>query len=193
MAMRGVRALSQAGRGGAARSFARPQLRLLHASASLRCAAEPAPLPSGAGGEREPSEKVAGIAQQIVELNMLEVGDLHALLKERLNIPDAAPMMMGAPMAAAGAPAAGGAAVGGAEEAAPAEEQTEWEVKLTAFDSGKKIALIKEVRAGTTLGLKEAKELVEGAPKSVTKGLKKEDAEVLLKKLEAAGGTVELV
>jgi large subunit ribosomal protein L7/L12 len=90
-----------------------------------------------------------------------------------------------APVAVAAAPAAGGAA------AAPAEEKTEFDVVLVAAGANK-IGVIKEVRAITNLGLKEAKDLVEGAPKTVKEGASKQDAEEIKKKLEAAGAKVEL-
>ena len=87
-------------------------------------------------------------------------------------------------------PAAGAA---GGEAAAPAaEEQTEFTVKLESFDKAQKIKVIKEVRAVTELGLKEAKDLVEGAPAVLKKGLKKEDAEAIKEKLAAVGGEVVL-
>ena len=88
-----------------------------------------------------------------------------------------------APIVAAAAPAAGGEA--------PAEEKTEFDVELTEAGSNK-IAVIKEVRTITGLGLKEAKDLVEGAPKPLKQGVKKEDAEAMKKSLEAAGAKVEL-
>ena len=85
------------------------------------------------------------------------------------------------------APAAGAAAPAAAEE-----EQTEWAVKLEGFDAAQKIKVIKEVRAATELGLKEAKDLVEGAPAVLKKGLKKEDAEAIKEKIEKVGGKVVL-
>jgi large subunit ribosomal protein L7/L12 len=96
--------------------------------------------------------------------------------------------MPGAAGAAGAAPAAGGAA----PAAAPAEEQTEFAVKLEGFDAAQKIKVIKEVRAATELGLKEAKDLVEGAPAVLKKGLKKEDAEAIKEKIEKVGGKVVL-
>merc|ERR1711982_18338 len=81
------------------------------------------------------------------------------------------------------------------EEAAPEEkkeEKTTFELKLTGFDAKSKIKVIKEIRAITSLGLKEAKELVEGAPKVIKKDIKKEEAEELKKKIEAVGGSVEI-
>ena len=87
--------------------------------------------------------------------------------------------------------AAGGAAAP-AEDAEPAEEKTAFDVKLTSFDASSKINVIKEVRAITGLGLKEAKEFVEGAPKVIKEGLKKEECEEIQEKLKAVGGVVEI-
>ena len=80
---------------------------------------------------------------------------------------------------------------GGGGDAGPVEEQTEFDVILTGFGD-KKIAVIKVVRGATALGLKEAKDLVEGAPKPIKEGISKEDAEKLKKEVEAAGGSVEI-
>ena len=82
---------------------------------------------------------------------------------------------------------------GAKEEEAAAEEKTAFDLKLTGFDAKSKIKIIKEVRGMTSLGLKEAKELVEGAPATVKKDIKKEEAEELKGKLEALGATVEIV
>ena len=133
--------------------------------------------------------KVIELADQIVELNMIEVSDLTELLRRRLNIQAGVGGMgfgMPAAMGAMGGGMQGGA--GGASSDAPAagaEEKTEFTIKLSGFDSASKIKVIKEVRAITDLGLKEAKELVEGAPAVIKEGLKKEDAEELKSKLEA--------
>ena len=94
--------------------------------------------------------------------------------------------------AAGAAPAAGGAPAAAAEEAAPAAEKTHFTIKLEKFDAGSKIKLIKEVRAYTGLGLKEAKELVEGAPTEIKADVPKEEAESLKEKLEGVGGTIAL-
>jgi large subunit ribosomal protein L7/L12 len=121
--------------------------------------------------------------QKIVDtlsgLTVLEAAELAKLLEEKWGVSAAAPVAM---MAAA---AAGGAA------AAPAEEKTEFTVVLAAAGS-QKINVIKEVRAVTNLGLKEAKDLVEGAPKPVKEGVSKDEAEKIKKQLESAGATVEL-
>ncbi|PKP92810.1 MAG: 50S ribosomal protein L7/L12 [Alphaproteobacteria bacterium HGW-Alphaproteobacteria-16] len=118
------------------------------------------------------------IVDQLSELTVLEAAELSKLLEEKWGVSAAA--------AVAAAPAAGGGA------AAPAaEEQTEFDVILTG-DGGKKINVIKEVRAITQLGLTEAKALVEGAPKPVKEGVSKDEAEKLKKQLEEAGATVEI-
>ncbi len=118
------------------------------------------------------------LVDQLSELTVLEAAELSKLLEEKWGVSAAA---------AVAAPAAGG---GGA--AAPAvEEKTEFDVILTG-DGGKKINVIKEVRAITGLGLTEAKALVEGAPKPVKEGVNKDEAEKLKKQLEDAGATVEL-
>lgn len=134
------------------------------------------------------SDRVRRLADEIVELNLLEVSDLTELLKKKLGISGNMGMpMMGMPMMAAPAAAAPAA------EAAPVvEEQTEFDVKLDGFDAAAKIKVIKEIRGITGLGLKESKELVEGAPAVVKKGVSKEEAEALKAQLEAAGGKVTL-
>ena len=120
---------------------------------------------------------INSLVDQLSELTVLEAADLAKALEERWGVSAAA---------AVAAPAAGGGA------AAPAvEEQTEFDVILTG-DGGKKINVIKEVRAITQLGLGEAKALVEGAPKAVKEGISKAEAEEIKKRLEEAGGTVEL-
>jgi large subunit ribosomal protein L7/L12 len=118
------------------------------------------------------------LVDQLSELTVLEAADLAKALEEKWGVSAAA--------AVAAAPAAGGGA------AAPAEEEkTEFDVILTG-DGGKKINVIKEVRAITGLGLGEAKALVEGAPKAVKEGIGKDEAEKIKKQIEDAGGTVEL-
>ena len=116
------------------------------------------------------------LVDQLSELTVLEAADLAKALEEKWGVSAAA--------AVAAAPAAAAAA-------APAEEQTEFDVILTG-DGGKKINVIKEVRAITQLGLGEAKALVEGAPKPIKEGINKAEAEEIKKKIEEAGGTVEL-
>ncbi|MEA1082804.1 MAG: 50S ribosomal protein L7/L12 [Sphingomonas sp.] len=117
------------------------------------------------------------LVDQLSELTVLEAAELSKLLEEKWGVSAAA--------AVAAAPAAGGAA------APAAEEKTEFDVILTG-DGGKKINVIKEVRAITGLGLTEAKALVEGAPKAVKEGVNKDEAEKVKKQLEDAGATVEL-
>ena len=126
------------------------------------------------------AERLQGIVDQIKDLTLLEASQLVKMMEETFGVSAAA--------AAAAAPAAGGAA------AAPVvEEKDEFDVILTGLaDPGKKIGVIKVVREITNLGLKEAKDLVEGAPKAVKEGAPKDEAEALRKKLTDAGGTVEL-
>jgi large subunit ribosomal protein L7/L12 len=120
------------------------------------------------------------IVDDLSALTVLEAAELAKLLEEKWGVSAAAAV-------AVAGPAAGGAAAG----AAPAEEKDEFDVILTG-DGGKKINVIKEVRAITGLGLGEAKALVEGAPKAVKEGVNKEEAEKIKKQIEEAGGTVEL-
>ena len=121
---------------------------------------------------------IAKLVDQLSELTVLEAADLAKALEEKWGVSAAAAV-------AVAGPAAGGAA------APAAEEKTEFDVILTG-DGGKKINVIKEVRAITGLGLGEAKALVEGAPKPVKEGVSKDEAEKLKKQIEEAGGTVEL-
>ncbi len=116
------------------------------------------------------------IVDDLSSLTVLEAAELSKMLEEKWGVSAAAPVAVAA---------AGGAA------AAPVEEKTEFTVMLMAAGD-KKIEVIKEVRAITGLGLKEAKDLVEGAPKAVKEGINKADAEAAKKKLEAAGAKVEL-
>ena len=124
---------------------------------------------------------VQKIAEEISGLTLLEARDLVKMLEEKLGVKAAAPMAV----AAVAAPGAGAA------EAAPAEEKTEFDVILTGFGD-KKIQVIKVVRELTGLGLKEAKDLVEGVPKPVKEGVSKDEAATIKKKLEDAGGAVEV-
>ena len=125
------------------------------------------------------SEKVTELVEKIKALTLVEATELKKALEEEFGVTAAAPVVMGA------APA------GAAAAAAPAEEQTEFEVVLEAAGD-KKINVIKVVRAHTGLGLKEAKDLVDGAPKTVKEGVSKEEAEKLKKEFEEAGATVEI-
>jgi large subunit ribosomal protein L7/L12 len=122
---------------------------------------------------------INALVDKLSELTVLEAADLAKALEEKWGVSAAA--------AVAAAPTAGG----GAAAAAPVEEKTEFDVILTG-DGGKKINVIKEVRAITGLGLGEAKALVEGAPKAVKEGVNKDEAEKIKKQIEEAGGTVEL-
>ena len=119
---------------------------------------------------------LAKIVEDLSALTVLEAAELSKLLEEKWGV-SAAAAVAAAPAAAAAGPAA--------------EEQTEFDVILTG-DGGNKINVIKEVRAITGLGLGEAKALVEGAPKAVKEGVNKAEAEDIKKKIEEAGGTVEL-
>jgi len=120
------------------------------------------------------------LVDQLSALTVLEAADLAKMLEEKWGV-----------SAAAAVAVAGPAAAGGAAPAAAAEEKTEFDVILTG-DGGKKINVIKEVRAITGLGLTEAKTLVEAAPKAIKEGVNKAEAEKLKKQLEEAGATVEL-
>ncbi len=118
------------------------------------------------------------IIDVLSNMSVLEVSELVSELEEKWGVSAAAPVA-----AAAAAPAAG--------EAAAAEEQTEFDVVMTSF-GGNKVAVIKAVRAITGLGLKEAKDLVEGAPTPVKEGASKDEAEDIKKQLEEAGASVEV-
>ena len=118
------------------------------------------------------------IAETLSGLTVMEAAELATLLEEKWGVSAAAPVAV----AAAG---------GGAAPAEEAAEQTEFEVVLTAFGD-KKIQVIKEVRAITGLGLKEAKELVEGVPKPLKEGIEKDEAETIKKQIEEAGGQADI-
>jgi large subunit ribosomal protein L7/L12 len=126
------------------------------------------------------SSGIKKLGDEIVKLSLMQAKELADYLKQEYGIEPAAggAVMMAGPAAAAGAP----------EES---KEKTSFDIVLKGFGD-KKIQVIKEVRALTALGLKEAKDLVEGVPKTVKKGLTKEEAESAKKQLEAAGATVEL-
>ena len=127
------------------------------------------------------SDKLQGIVDQIKELTLLEASELVKLMEETFGVSAAA--------AVAAAPAGG--AAGGGEAAAAAEEKTEFDVILQAA-GGNKINVIKVVREITALGLKEAKDLVEGAPKPIKEGIPKEEAAAIKKKFEDVGAKVEV-
>src|SRR5881275_1157291 len=124
--------------------------------------------------------KVQNIIEEIKGLSLLEASELVKALEETFGVSAAAATMAAAP--------AGG---GGAAAAAPAEEKTEFSVVLTAV-GGNKIGVIKAVREVTSLGLKEAKDLVEAAPKPIKEGVNKDEAENIKKKFTEAGATVEV-
>ena len=125
-------------------------------------------------------EKMEEVVSYIENLTLLQASKLIKVLEERLGVSAAAPVAVAAagPAAAAAAPAE--------------EEKTEFDVILAAFDAAKKIGVIKAVREITSLGLKEAKDLVEGAPKPIKTAVPKDEAEALKKKLEEAGAKVEV-
>jgi|SRR5687767_14400205 large subunit ribosomal protein L7/L12 len=127
------------------------------------------------------TDKIQSIVDQVKELTLLEASQLVKAMEETFGVSAAA--------AAVAAPVAGAAAAG--EAAAPAEEKTEFDVILQAI-GGNKINVIKVVREVTALGLKEAKDLVEAAPKAVKEGVSKEEAETIKQKLTDAGATVEV-
>ena len=123
------------------------------------------------------SEKITAIVEEIKTLTILELADLVKAVEEEFGVSAAAPV--------------GVAVAGGAAAAPAAEEKTEFDVILKG-DGGKKLNVIKAVREITGLGLKEAKEMVEGAPKTVKEGVSKDEAETVKKALEAAGAEVEV-
>ncbi len=125
------------------------------------------------------SEKVAEIVEKIKELTLVEATELKKALEDEFGVTAAAPVVMG------------GAVANGGAEATQEEEKTEFDVVLASYGE-KKINVIKVVRAHTGLGLKEAKELVDGAPNTVKEAVPKEEAEKIKKELEEAGATVEL-
>ena len=116
------------------------------------------------------------ILDAIASMTVLEASELVKAMEEKFGVTAAAPVVM----------------AGGAAPAAAAEEQTEFTVSLEAADASKKIAVIKAVREVTGLGLKEAKDLVEGAPKTLKEGVSKEEAAKMKETIEAAGGTVKI-
>ncbi|MBL1212960.1 MAG: 50S ribosomal protein L7/L12 [Ignavibacteriae bacterium] len=124
------------------------------------------------------SEKIAEIVEKIKGLTLVEASELKTALEDEFGVTAAAPVVMGG-------------AVAGGGEAAAAEEKTEFDVVMTSFGD-KKINVIKVVRAHTGLGLKEAKDLVDGAPSTVKEAAPKDEAEKLKKELEEAGATIEL-
>ena len=120
------------------------------------------------------------ILEAIASMTVLEVSELVKMMEEKFGVSAAAPVAIAAGPAAGAAPAAA------------VEEQTEFTVILKAFEADKKISVIKEVRTVTSLGLKEAKDLVEGAPKPLKENVSKEEAAKIKEAITAAGGTVEI-
>jgi len=118
------------------------------------------------------------ILESIASMTVLEVSELVKMMEEKFGVSAAAPVAV--------------AAAGGGAAAPVVEEKTEFNVILKAFDDTKKIAVIKEVRVVTNLGLKEAKDLVEGAPKPLKEGVSKEEAAKIKDQITAVGGTVEI-
>jgi len=137
----------------------------------------------------EVSENVEDLFKQMLSLSKADFIKLGHIIMFRLGM---TPENLQQMMEAAKAGPAIGKGQAAAAEAAPVIEKTEFDVKLVGFDPKAKIKVIKEVRAITGLGLKEAKELVEGLPKTLEKGIKKEKAEELKQKLEAVGGVIEI-
>ena len=121
------------------------------------------------------------ILEAIGSMSVLDLSELIKSIEEKFNV---------SATIATVAPVAGAVAGGATAEAV--EEKTEFNVILTSFNATKKIAVIKSVREITSLGLKDAKDVVEGAPKTIKEGVSKEEAETVKKKLEDAGGTIEI-
>lgn len=124
-------------------------------------------------------EKFAKLVEEIEKMSVLDLSELVTVLEDKFGVSAAAPIMMGGPMA------------GGAATADAPAEQTEFDVELTSAGA-QKINVIKAVREVTGLGLKESKDLVDGAPKAVKEKVSKDEAETIKKKLEEAGATVTL-
>ncbi|KAF4321814.1 hypothetical protein BBO99_00004501 [Phytophthora kernoviae] len=139
-------------------------------------------VPTDAAEELALTPKVQTVLDQILDLNMVEIAELSHAIQTKFGIAESAFQV--------GMGGGGGGAAPAAEEAK--EEKTAFDVKLASFDAKSKIKVIKEVRAITGLGLKEAKELVEGAPSTLKKDVKKEEADELIEKLKAVGAVVEL-
>jgi len=130
-------------------------------------------------------EHLHAMADEIVQLSMIEMAELVKRIGDHYQIPEDVGMMMPG--------ASGGGAQEEKKEEEVKEEKTSFDIKLTAFDAKAKIKVIKEVRSVSGLGLKEAKELVENCPKVLKKEVKMEEAEEIKAKIEAIGGTVEIV
>jgi large subunit ribosomal protein L7/L12 len=162
--------------------------RLLHLRRLL-----PAARPSAAAAfstSITPTPRVSGLVDEICGLNLLEASSLADALRGRLGVDQLPPLAI---LMGGAAPLAGDGAAGAAgEEAKPKEEKMAFDVKLEGFDAAAKLKIIKELRAFTSLGLKEAKELVEKAPAVLKAGVPKEEAEGIAEKLRALGAKIVL-
>lgn len=154
--------------------------RFFSAESSVKTTDAPAPIDVNFNDESEVSPNVQKALDAVVSLNMLEVAELATALQDKFGF--SSEMMAGS------MGGSGGAAV----EEEVKEEKTIFDVKLTGFDAKSKIKVIKEVRALTGLGLKEAKALVEDVPSILKKDIKKEEAEEIMKKISEVGGTLEM-
>ena len=149
--------------------------------------ADAAPAASSSDGEIQPFQhaNAEALFHKMIKLNVEDIGLVGQLMTERLGIEFTEADLLGKPAA--------GASGESTEEDVVEEVKTHFDLKLTGFDAKSKIKVIKEIRAITSLGLKEAKAMVDGAPKVVKKEIKKDEAEELKVKLEAIGATVEIV
>ncbi|KAF0852859.1 mitochondrial ribosomal protein L12 (bL12m) [Andalucia godoyi] len=159
--------------------------------AAFRLMSDAIPPPSAPSAS--PSAQVVSLRDAILALSLSDAAALSAALKEKLGITGLAAPMFGGASAPAGSPAAGSPGASPAAAAAPKEEKTSFNLKLEKYDAAQKIKLIKELRAvAPELGLKEAKDLVEGAPKVFKTNIPKAEAEKIVAKLKEAGGEVIL-
>ena len=131
--------------------------------------------------------------ERILYLDLIQVHLVHMLLAERMGISREIAVKMGAGFGGGGGAGKKGGGAGKGEEKAEEEEKTHFDVRLVGYEAKMKIKVIKEVRAMTGLGLKEAKEMVEGFPRVVMKEIKKDDVEGMKDKLEAVGAQLEIV
>lgn len=181
----------------ASTSYRRQAPQLLRAySSSVRCAdaaAAAATPETDGGGEAKPftSARVEDVFHKMSNLEREELSTIADIVNEKLGLKVSEWDLMG--YGGAGVAASGGDAGGDAAGTEAVEEKTAFDLKLVSFDAKAKIKVIKEVRSIAGLGLKEAKELVEGAPKTVMKEIKKEEAEELKAKLEELGAVAEIV
>ncbi|XP_051178496.1 uncharacterized protein [Lolium perenne] len=163
--------------------------RLLHLRRLLP-AARPSAAAAAFSTSVTPTPRVSGLVDEICGLNLLEASSLADALRGRLGVDQLPPLAI---LMGGAAPLAGDGAAGAAgEEAKPKEEKMAFDVKLEGFDAAAKLKIIKELRAFTSLGLKEAKELVEKAPAVLKAGVPKEEAEGIAEKLRALGAKIVL-